>query len=317
MNTLFFKYALEVNRTRSITKAAENLFMQQPNLSKAIKEMEDSLGYNVFTRTTKGMTPTPKGEIFLSYAKELVDKINELESLASYGETDKQTFRISIPRGSYIAQGFIEFVSALDLDTVIDFSVYETNSLGTIDNVTDRNYNLGIIRYQSSYERYFMDYLKNKKLKYDPIWQFKYLVVMSDKNPLANKETIYREDLRNYIKICHGDIEVPYIDVKGNSIVEEHAIPEKRINVYERGSQFDLLSNVPTTYMWVSPLPERYLEKYSLVQRVCYNTDGKNGSETYKDVLIYRDKYQFSELDKNFQNKLYESKVEVASKIYK
>ena len=316
MNTLFFKYALEVNRTRSITKAAESLYMQQPNLSKAIKEMEESLGYPVFVRTTRGIFPTKKGEIFLSYAKELVEKINEIESLSGYGEDNCQTFRISIPRGSYIAQGYIEFVSSLGSDAIMDFSVCETNALGTIDNVTDRNFNLGIIRYQSSYERYFLDYLKNKKLRHDPIWEFKYLVVMSDKNPLATKDVIYLDDLVDYIKICHGDIEVPYIDVKGSSSIEEVKTPEKRINVYERGSQFDLLSNVPDTYMWVSPLPEKYLQKYSLVQRVCHSADGRNGSETYKDVIIYRDKYQFSELDKSFQNKIYESKVEVASKEY-
>lgn len=316
MNTLFFKYALEVNRYGSITRAAENLYMQQPNLSKAIKEMEDSLGYEVFTRTARGMIPTAKGEIFLSYAKELVDKMKELESLSTYNEENRQIFQISIPRGSYIAQGYIEFVSGLAMDAVIDFSVCETNSLVTIDNVADRNYNLGIIRYQLSYERYFLDYLASKKLRHDPIWEFKYLVVMSEKNPLAKKEHIYIEDLTEYIKICHGDVEVPYIDVKGISSVGEAKLHEKKINVYERGSQFDLLSNVPTTYMWVSPLPEKYLQKYSLVQRVCYSPDGRNGSETYKDVFIYREKYQFSELDRSFQNKIYESKIEVSSREY-
>ncbi len=316
MNTLFFEYALEVNRTHSITKAAENLYMQQPNLSKSIKEMEESLGYDVFNRTTKGMIPTPKGEIFLSYAKDLVDKMKELESLSLYGEEDIKQFKISIPRGSYIAQGYVSFVANLDLSNGIDFSVCETNSMETIDNVIERNFNLGIIRYQLSYERYFMDYIKGKKLNYDSIWEFKYLVVMSDRDPLAYKDTIYRDDLKNYIKICHGDLEVPYIDIKGNNLLGEKQYLEKKINVFERGSQFDLLSNVPNTYMWVSPLPEKYLEKYSLVQRVCHSPDGRNGSETYKDVLIYRDKYQFTELDINFQKKLYESKVEISSKEY-
>lgn len=317
MNTLFFKYALEVNRTRSITKAAGSLYMQQPNLSKAIKEMEESLGYPVFVRTTKGMIPTQKGEIFLSYARELMDKITELESLSMDGENECQKFRISVPRGSYIAQGYTEFIAALGEDKAIDFSICETNAIGTIDNVAERNYNLGIIRYQANYERYFMDYLKNKKLRHDPIWEFRHLVVMSERHPLANKEEIYCEDLKQYIRICHGDVEVPYIDVRDADATAERGALEKRINVYERGSQFDLLSDVPTTYMWVSPLPERYLQKYSLVQRVCRKADGRNGSEIYKDVIIYRDKYQFSELDKSFQNKIYESKVDVASRVYK
>ena len=68
MNTLHLKYAVEVERTRSISKAAENLFMAQPNLSKAIKELEDSLGITIFQRTSKGVVPTQQGAEFLKYA---------------------------------------------------------------------------------------------------------------------------------------------------------------------------------------------------------------------------------------------------------
>ena len=58
MNTLFFKYAIEVEQTRSITKAAENLYMAQPNLSKAIRELEETLGFPIFVRSSKGVIPT-------------------------------------------------------------------------------------------------------------------------------------------------------------------------------------------------------------------------------------------------------------------
>ena len=43
MNTLYLRYAVEIEKTRSITQAAENLYMAQPNLSKAVKELETSL----------------------------------------------------------------------------------------------------------------------------------------------------------------------------------------------------------------------------------------------------------------------------------
>lgn len=64
MNTQFFRYAVEIEKTGSITKAAQNLFMAQPNLSKAVKEMEEQLGYAVFERTQSGMLPTEKGRNF-------------------------------------------------------------------------------------------------------------------------------------------------------------------------------------------------------------------------------------------------------------
>lgn len=65
MNTLYFKYALEVEKTASITRAADNLFMTQPTLSKSIKDLEACLGFAVFRRTSKGVVPTQKGQVFL------------------------------------------------------------------------------------------------------------------------------------------------------------------------------------------------------------------------------------------------------------
>ena len=64
MNTLHLKYVAEVAKTGSITQAAENLFMAQPNLSKAIKELEETLGISIFRRTSKGVVLTEKGEEF-------------------------------------------------------------------------------------------------------------------------------------------------------------------------------------------------------------------------------------------------------------
>ena len=62
MNTTALRYVVEVNRVRSITKAAQNLYMGQPNLSRAIKDLESELGITIFKRTAKGVTPTPRGE---------------------------------------------------------------------------------------------------------------------------------------------------------------------------------------------------------------------------------------------------------------
>ena len=71
MNILHMKYALEVAKCGSINKAAEVLLMNQPNLSRAIKELEASLGVEIFTRSAKGMVPTPEGETFLGYANKI------------------------------------------------------------------------------------------------------------------------------------------------------------------------------------------------------------------------------------------------------
>ena len=78
MNISHLRYAVEVEKTGSITRAAENLYMGQPNLSKAIKELENSVGITLFRRTYHGVSPTAKGKVFLDQAREVLSKIQEM-----------------------------------------------------------------------------------------------------------------------------------------------------------------------------------------------------------------------------------------------
>jgi len=310
MNTLHFKYAVEVEKTGSITLAAENLYMAQPNLSKAIKELEENLGYSVFERSPRGVIPTKKGAEFLVYAKNILDQIDKMDRLARPEDDRVQHFAVSIPRGSYIAEGFTKFVSELDMEKGIDVNIQETGSMQTIADILEGRFRMGIIRYQTNHEEYFLNYLKEKGLAYDTIWEFDYLVVLSREHPLAEAAEVTNEALRRYIEIVHGDTTVPYLssgDVRGQSARER-----RKIYVYERSIQFDLLHNIPTTFMWVSPIPEHFIEKYGLIQRRCVASNRR-----CKDVLVYPKGYALSELDRRFVDKIYEAKNEVSFREYR
>jgi len=307
MNIVVLKYAIEVEKAGSISRAAGNLFIAQPNLSKAIKDLEEEVGYTIFARTSVGIKVTEKGELFLYHAKKMLEQMNEIEKIADRNMQLDRNFKISIPRGSYIANGFTEFVANLSMKDDIEITINETNAFKTIENVADRDYNMGIIRYPIAEESFFVNCLKREHLMSETIWEFDYVLVMGENHPLAAKEEVYVEDLVPYVKITHGDIEIPGGHFNKNIAEEDHA-GGKVIYVYERGSQFDLLANVSDTYMWVSPIPESYLKRNHLVQRAC-----KSERSKYKDVLIYREDYELSENDKLFQKKIYESKVEVST----
>lgn len=310
MNTLYFNYAVEIERTGSITKAAQNLYMAQPNLSKAMKELEEQLGYAIFDRTSGGMIPTERGRNFLVHARNIMEQLEEMEAIGEREEPDIQQFCISIPRGSYIANGCTEFVAGLNKEQGIEVTIQETNSMQAINNVAYEKFNLGIIRYQSIYENYFLDFVKSKQLQYELVWEFEYLAVMSAGSPLAKVPDVRADELMHYIELSHADLMIPYVDTK--SMEQERAKePGRHIYVYDRGCQFDLLTRVPSTFMWVSPIPGIYLEQYGLVQRKC-----RIPNNNYKDVLIYREGYEFSELDEQFMQKLYASRDEVAGKKY-
>lgn len=310
MNTQFFKYVIEVAQTRSITRAAENLFMAQPNLSRAIKEAEDSFGFPIFERTSKGVVPTKEGMVFLDYARDILRRLDEMEQIVHDADKHIQRFSVSIPRGSYIAAAIPAFISTLDQELEIDMNIVETNSLQTIRHVEDGRCHLGIIRYQTFNEPYFSDYLKEKHMKSELIWEYECLVLMSANHPLAHKQDIHRDDLAEYLELSHGDTAIPYIE-SGKVRNEMNAITKKKIYLYERGNQFEILSKVPNTFMWVSPVGEDLLQKHGLIQRKCTFPDNK-----FRDLLIYPESYHFSDLDRRFLKELYESKTHVCYKNY-
>lgn len=303
MNILHLKYAVEVEKTRSINKAAENLFMSQPNLSRAIKELEESLGITIFNRTTRGIKLTPQGEEFLGYAKKILAQIDQVEALYRGDNDKKQTFSISVPRASYIADAFTEFAKELDLSKEAEISYKETNSMRAINNILQSDYNLGIIRYQTPFEKYFDAMLHEKKLASETVREFSYVAVMSKENPLAQKDTIEFTDLKDCIEIAHADPFVPSFPKTEARKAELSEFVDKRIFIFERGSQMELLRDVHSTFMWVSPISQKMLDDYNLVVKQC-----PDNKKTYKDVLIYREGYKFTPLDELFIAKLNEVK---------
>ena len=286
---------MEVAKTRSISKAAENLYMGQPNLSRAIKELEESLGITIFRRTTKGISITPDGEEFLQYARQIVQKVDEVEQIYQNGRQKKQSFSVSVPRASYLSFAMADFSKCMKKGSPAEFYYCETNSMNTVNSVVREDFNLGIVRYQSSYEKYFNDLFKDKKLISETIAEFTYVMLISRDNPLAFKGEVELDDLRDYIEVCHSDPyvpSVPMIDVRKSELTE---FVDRRIFVYERGTQFVILGNVPDTFMWVSPVPKTLLENYNLTQIKVKGTD-----KPYKDVLIYRRDYRLSDFDREF-----------------
>lgn len=309
MNVLHMKYTVEIARTGSINKASEALLVAQPNLSRAVKELEGSLGIIIFDRSSKGMTLTADGENFVRYAQKILNQIDDLESMYNGCTVNKQRFSISVPRASYISQAFARFTRNLGSEPA-ELFYKETNSYRAIKNILNEDYKLGIIRYSNTFDRYYEDMLEEKELTGVQVAEFQYRLVMSRDSSLAAKENIRFKDLLPFIEIAHGD---PYVPSLPLSVVKKEEFPEnisRRIFVFERASQFDLLSENPETYMWVSPLPKELLDRYGLVQRVCYEN-----KKHYKDILIRRKDYRLTALDQCFITEVCASREECFSEI--
>ena len=302
MNFLHLKYAIMVAETGSISKAAEKLYVAQPNVSRAIKELESDLNITIFECNSKGMIVTPEGEQLIHYAKRILRQIDDMEKIFKY-QKKKNVFSISVPRASYISDAFVEFSKCLNNIDNAEVYYKETNAYRVINNVINEEYNLGILRYYINHDRYFKDIIEKKELKCELINQFKYVLIFNKNGALAENKEIHYSDLKDFIEIAHGDPYVPSLST--NELVKTELSEEvsRRIFVFERASQFELLANNEETFMWVSPVSKRLLDRYGLVQKECIDN-----TKEYKDLLIYRSNYKLSKLDQEFITKLCESK---------
>lgn len=298
MNTLYLKYAVEVERTGSISQAAENLFMAQPNLSKAIKELETDLGIAIFERSSRGVHLTPKGREFLNYAENILAQLDKMEKLSKESEFASQIFSVSIPRDGCILDGTARFFSGFDIEKKIDAAVCETSSIQTIANVSEGRFRLGIVRYKISFESCLLDYIAEKKLETMPLWEYKNVILISQNHFLTDKKTLRTSDLDGLIEIMYGDSDSPYLSV---GKVQSDNSARRRIVAYDRSSCFELLSEIRGTYMRSSPVPKKILKRYSLLQREFID-------EIYAYRLIFRKGYKLSETDKFFIENIYSAK---------
>ncbi|MBQ7798853.1 MAG: LysR family transcriptional regulator [Oscillospiraceae bacterium] len=304
MNVLHMKYAVEIAKAGSINKAAEALLVAQPNLSRSIKELEADLGITIFDRMAHGVSVTADGERFIDYAERILKQIDHVEEIFKPDYISKRKFSISVPRTSYISDAFTQFTKKIGTEAV-ELFYKETNSSRAINNILHADYNLGIIRYAENYDKFFEQRLLEKGLVGEVVTTFNYLLTMSKNSPLALIDRIKFRDLEPYIEVAHAD---PYVPSLSLAQVKKEELPDniaRRILVFERASQFEVLSENFETFMWVSPAPDKLLERYGLVQRQC-----EENKKIYKDVLIYRKDYKLSELDRLFISELTKSKKE-------
>lgn len=304
MNLSHLKHTVEVAKAGSLSKASETLMIAAPNISRSIKEIEENIGVTIFDRTSSGMILTAEGEKFITFAKEILSQIEQVENYYKEDSRKKQKFSISVPRACYISEAFARFSKTLSKDAAEIF-YKETNSKRTIHNILNHDYKLGIIRYSENHDRYFKAMLEEKGLKYEMVTEFTYTLIMSKNSPLAQKEKINFNDLSSYIEIAHADPYVPSLPVSKVMKEELDDNTERKIYVFERASQFDLLSKNSDTFMWISPAPKELVERYGLVQRRC-----EENKKIYKDVLIYREGYKLTDLDRRFIVELNKSKIE-------
>ena len=255
MNITELRYLVAIRKWGSVSAAAKQLYAAQPNVSKALKNLEEEYGIRIFERSSTGMIPTEQGRRFIRQAERVLDEVDRLDLDARSQQSSCAELRVHIR---------------------------ESGSMEALDHVLRRGYHLALLRYAEEDEDYYHRYCDRHGLHREPVMEFEYRLLTNREGPLAKCEVTDITQLNSYMEVLHGDFQLPGGEDSG---LRWHTNPNRRIHVYERCSQFSILQNLPNAYMWASPMPRRALEQYHLVLRKC-----PAQRQRMKDVLVYPDR---------------------------
>lgn len=191
------KYAVCTAECKSMNKAASRLFISQPSLSGTIRDLEEEIGMKIFSRSNRGITITPEGEDFLGYARQILQQYQLMEEKFIEKKKPKQKFSVSMQHYTFAVQAFIEMAKDFGMDD-FEFAVHETKTHEVIENVRNQKSEIGIL-YLNDFNRQVMEKIfKENAVEFTELFACGIYVFLSKGNPLAKKELIEFEDLKDY-----------------------------------------------------------------------------------------------------------------------
>lgn len=190
------KYAIAVADHSSMNEAAKSLFISQPSLSGAMKELEKEIGFEIFLRTNRGIVITPEGEEFLGYARQVTEQYRLLRN--RYIEKDsKEKFSVSMQHYSFAVKAFVETVKRAGMENY-EFAVHETKTFEVIENVKNFKSEIGIIYMNDFNEQVLQKLLRDNQLKFTELFTCDTYVYLRSGHPLADRELLSMKDLEPY-----------------------------------------------------------------------------------------------------------------------
>ncbi len=201
MTLIQLKYALAVAQYKSINEAAGALFVTQPAISNAIKELETEFGISIFNRSNHGMDVTAEGIEFLGYAQNLLTQANQLKEHYEGSSNTTARFVVSSQHYSFAVSAFIRLVKTFGAEHY-DFCLRETRTRDIITDVHNLSADLGIIFLSDYNRRYIIRLLRQEDLQFTPLASFSPHVFISKNNPLATREVVELTDLTSLPFIC-------------------------------------------------------------------------------------------------------------------
>ncbi|MBO4636563.1 MAG: LysR family transcriptional regulator [Clostridiales bacterium] len=232
------RYLITVAETGNMTEAARKLFIAQPSLTSAIRELENEYGITIFERSNKGIEVTPEGEEFLGYARQVLEQADLIEERYTGSTKGKLHFCVSSQHYSFVVEAFVELLKEFGGDKY-EFHVRETQTYDIIDDVSHLRSEIGILYLNGFNETVIRKALRDNGLVFETLFRAKPHVFIGKDSPLASKRSLTLKDLKPYPRLSYeqGSHNSFYFSEEILSTVD----CDKELIVRDRATLFNLL----------------------------------------------------------------------------
>ena len=232
------RYVDVIAKRGSLTAAAEVLFVTQPSLTAALRELEQELGITLFLRSRKGLTLTAAGEEFLAYARQILDQVSLVEQRYTGEARGRRHFCVSSQHYSFAVEAFVALLNTYG-GSQYEFHMRETETYRILEDVSKLRSEIGVLYRNQFNEAVLQRSFQEMKLLFTPLCRVKPHVFLGTHHPLTQKKEVSMEDLRAYPRLSYeqGQHNSFYFSEEIQSAAES----EKDIVVCDRATLFNLL----------------------------------------------------------------------------
>ena len=291
------KYIVTVASKGTISEAAKELYIAQPSLTSAIKELESELGITIFNRTNKGVILSVEGEEFLGYARQVIEQTNLIKEKYSGKSSGKHQFCVSTQHYSFAVEAFVELLRQYGGEEY-EFRLRETQTYDIIEDVARLRSEVGLLYLNKFNETILRKTIRANDLKFQPLFIAKPHVFVSSASPLANKIAISLDDLAPYPRLSYeqGEHNSFYFSEEIFSASKR----KKNIRVRDRATLFNLLIGLNGYTVCSGVIDKKLNGKDIIAVPLADESDMRIGYITHKKGGISRLGYTYLEVLKKY-----------------
>lgn len=235
------EYLEMIVKTGSFNEAAKRLFLTQPSLSNAIKNLEEELKVKLLLRTKTGVSLTDDGREFMSYSRQVTDQVSLLKERYKKHEPRKKSFSVSAQHYAFVVNAFVELLKGLYVDEY-NFTLRETETQNIFDDLNEFKSEIGILYLNDFNKKVMQKIMKENNLEFQPLFVAKPHIFVGYCNPLTQKKSVKLKDLEEYPYLSYeqGDANSFFFAEEILSTI----VHKKNIKVSDRATIFNLMAGV-------------------------------------------------------------------------